>query len=151
MRFFPGCAGSVWMYQWKTEKKLYRNYTKMLCAVFNKSWKQHPTKQQLYSHLLFIWQTIQVRLARHADYCWTRTSDILLWTLTYGCTRVGQLVRTYISSVKYWMQSKRPFRNNGHYRWMGRESGNSMLSAQLDDDDDYIQIVISEEIRLSWE
>ena len=33
-------------------------------AVFNKSWKQHLTKQQLCSHLPPISQTIQVR---HAD------------------------------------------------------------------------------------
>ena len=27
------------------------NYTRMLCAVFNKYWKQHPTKQSLLIHL----------------------------------------------------------------------------------------------------
>ena len=34
----------------RTEKKLSRNYMKTLCAVLNKSWKQHPTKQQLYGN-----------------------------------------------------------------------------------------------------
>ena len=29
------------------ENKLDRNYTRMLRKVFNKSWTQHPTKQQL--------------------------------------------------------------------------------------------------------
>ena len=33
------------------EKKLDGNYTRMLRAVLNKSWKQHPTKQQPYGHL----------------------------------------------------------------------------------------------------
>ena len=33
------------------EKKLGGNYTRMLWAVLNKSWRQHPTKQQLYGHL----------------------------------------------------------------------------------------------------
>ena len=28
-------------------------------TIFNKSWKQHPMKQQLYSHLLPISKTIQ--------------------------------------------------------------------------------------------
>ena len=32
------------------EKKLVGNYTRMLQAVFNKSWRQYPTKQQLYGH-----------------------------------------------------------------------------------------------------
>ena len=33
------------------EKKLDGNYTRMLQAILNKSWRQHPTKQQLYGHL----------------------------------------------------------------------------------------------------
>ena len=40
------------------EKKLEGNSTRMLRAVLNKSWKQHPTKQQLYGHLPPILQTI---------------------------------------------------------------------------------------------
>ena len=32
-------------------KKLYGNYTRMLRAILNKSWWQHPTRHQLYSHL----------------------------------------------------------------------------------------------------
>ena len=27
---------------------LYGNYTRMLRVILNKSWRQHPTKQQLY-------------------------------------------------------------------------------------------------------
>ena len=33
------------------EKKLVGKDIRMLCALMNKSWKQHPAKQQLYSHL----------------------------------------------------------------------------------------------------
>ena len=32
------------------EKKFNGNYTRMLRAILNKSWRQNPTKQQLYSH-----------------------------------------------------------------------------------------------------
>ena len=42
-----------------SEKKLDGNYTRILHAVLNKSWKQQPTKQQLYSNLPPILQTIQ--------------------------------------------------------------------------------------------
>ena len=35
----------------RMEKKRDGNYTKMLRAILNNSWKQHPTKQQLYGHL----------------------------------------------------------------------------------------------------
>ena len=32
------------------EKKLEGNYTRILRAILNKSWRQYPTKQQLYGH-----------------------------------------------------------------------------------------------------
>ena len=41
--------------------KLDGNYTRMLREILNKSWRQHPTKQQLYGHQLSITKTIQVR------------------------------------------------------------------------------------------
>ena len=46
------------------EKKLDGNYARMLLTYLNKSWKQHPTEQQLYGHLSPISQTIQVRQTR---------------------------------------------------------------------------------------
>ena len=49
------------------EKNLESNYTGMLQAVLNKSWRQHPTKLQLYDHLPPIPKTIQVRRTRHAQ------------------------------------------------------------------------------------
>ena len=33
------------------EEKLDGNYTRMLQAILNKSWGQHPTKQRLYGPL----------------------------------------------------------------------------------------------------
>ena len=82
------------------EKKLDSNYTRMLWAVLNKSWWQHPTKQQLYGHLPLIMKTIQVRQTRHAGYCWRSKdeliSNVFLWTPSHGWTKVGQPARTYI-------------------------------------------------------
>ena len=43
-----GCT--TWTLTKRIEKKLSSNYTRMLPAIFNKSWRQNPTKQQLYSH-----------------------------------------------------------------------------------------------------
>ena len=48
------------------EKKFDGNYTRMLQAILNRSWRQHPTKQQLYDHLPPITKTIQVRRTRYA-------------------------------------------------------------------------------------
>ena len=82
------------------KKKLNRNYSKMLYAIFNKSLKQHPTKQQLYSHLLLISQTIQVRWAICTWHYWKSKdklrSDVLFWTPTQGQTSVGWPAKTYI-------------------------------------------------------
>ena len=76
--------------------------------ILNKSWRQHPTKQQLYGHLPPITKTIQVRPSRHARYCWRSRdeliSDVLLWTPSRGRakarTYILQLEPTYCSSVR---------------------------------------------------
>ena len=51
-----GCI--TWTLTKHMEKKLDGNYTRML---LNKSWRQHPTEQQLYGHLPPITKTIQIR------------------------------------------------------------------------------------------
>ena len=79
------------------EKKLDENYTRILHAVKNKSWKQHPTKQQLYGHLLSISQTIQLRWTRHVGYCWKSKdkfiSKVLIW-IPINETSVVQLAKS---------------------------------------------------------
>ena len=75
----------------------------MLGAILNKSWRQHPTRRQLYGHLPPITKTIQVRRARHAGHCWRSkdelVSDVLLWTPTYGQAKAGRPARTYIQQL----------------------------------------------------
>ena len=77
-----GCT--TWMLTKSIEKKFYSNYTRMLRAILNKSWKQHPTKQQLYSNLPPISKTIQIRRTRHVGLGWRSKgeliSNFLLWT-----------------------------------------------------------------------
>ena len=62
-------GGTTWMLTKQMEKKLDGNYTRMLQAILNKSWRQHSTKQQLYGHLPPITKTIQVRQTRHVGHC----------------------------------------------------------------------------------
>ena len=62
-----GCT--TWTLSKRLEKKLDGNYTRMLRAILNKSWRQHPTRHQLYGHLPPITKTIQVRRTRHAGHC----------------------------------------------------------------------------------
>ena len=96
-----GCT--IWMLTKRLEKKLDGNYTRMLRAILNKSWQQHPTKHQLYGHLPPIRKTIQVRRTRHTGHCWKSrdelTSDELLWTPTYGRAKAGRPARTYIQQL----------------------------------------------------
>ena len=58
-----GCT--TWTLTKRMEKKFDVNYARMLRAILNQSWRQHPTKQQLYSQLAPITKTIQVKRTRH--------------------------------------------------------------------------------------
>ena len=122
-----GCT--TWMLTKRLEKKLDGNYTRMLSAILNKSWRQHPTWHQLYGHLPPITKTIQVRRTRHSGHCWRSKdellSDILLWTPRYGQTKAVRPARTYIQQ-KQWVIGR-----SGE-----RGSGISVLAAWHDDDDD---------------
>ena len=111
----------------------------MLRAILNKSWRQHPTRHQLYGHLPPITKTIQVRRTRHAGHCWKSRDelirDVLLWTPTHGRAKAGQ--HTFSSYVR--IRDVVLKTNLG--RWtIGRSgergSGISVLPARHDDDDD---------------
>ena len=71
-----GCT--TWTLTKQLEKKLNGNYTRMLRAILNKSW-------------------------RHAGHCWRSRneliSDVFLWTPTYGRAKAGRLARTYIQQL----------------------------------------------------
>ena len=107
-----GCT--TWTLTKRLEKKLDGNYTRMLRAILNKSWWQHPTRHQLYGHLPPIMKTIQVRRTRHAGHCWRSRDelirDVLLWTPhTWPCK--SRTTSTNIHSAAMWgygMLSWRP-------------------------------------------
>ena len=96
-----GCT--TWILTKRMEKELDSNYTRMLPAILNKSWRQHPTKQQLYGQLPPITKTIQVRLIRYEGHCWRSRdeliSDILLWISSHGLVKAGRTARTYIQQL----------------------------------------------------
>ena len=112
---------------------------RMLRAILNKFWWQHPTRHQRYGHLPPITKTIRVRRTRHAGHCWRSRdeliSDVLLWTPTYGRAKAVRPARTYI-------QQDTGCSPEGQRRWkIGRSgesgSGISVLAARHDDDDIY--------------
>ena len=123
----------------RLEKKLDGNYTRMLRAILNKSWRQHPTRHQLYGHLPPRTKTIQARRSRHAGHCWRSRdeliSDVLLWTPSYGRAKAGRPARTYIQQLcedtgcssedlpeamndrEKWREKVRDIRASGSTRW----------------------------------
>ena len=96
-----GCT--TWTLIKRLEKKHDGNYTRMLRAILNRSWRQHLTRSQLYSHLPPITKTIHVRRTRHAGHYWRSRdeiiSDVLLWTPTHGRAKAGWPARTYIQQL----------------------------------------------------
>ena len=125
----------------RLEKKVDGNYTRMLRAILNKSWRQHPTRHQLYGHLPPNTKTIQVRRTRHAGHCRRSKdeliSDLLLWTPAYGRAKAGRPAWTYIqqlcedtgcspedlqeavSDKEKWQERVRDIRASGTTWWWG--------------------------------
>ena len=121
------------------EKKLDGNYTRMLRAILNMSWRQHPTKQQLHGYLPPITKTIQGRRTRHAGHCWRSgdelRSDIILWIPSHGQVKAGRPARTCIqqlcevtgcgpedlpeamNNMEEWWERVRDIRVGGTTRW----------------------------------
>ena len=134
-----GCT--TWTLTKRLEKKLDGNYTRMQRAILKESWRQHPTRHQLYGHLPPITKTIQVKWTRHVGYCW-RSSDelirnVLLWTPTYGRAKAGRPARTYIwqlcedtgcspedlpEAMNYRQERVRDIRASGMIWWWWRRS-----------------------------
>ena len=121
----------------------------MLRAILNKSWKQHPTKQQLYGHLLPITKTINVRRTRHTGHCWRSRdeliSDVLLWASSHGRAKAG---RTYIQKLcegTGFSPEDLPEAMNNRDGWRKRVRDIRAGDTQDDDDDDgdiYIYICV---------
>ena len=121
-----GCT--TWTLTKRMEKKPDGNYTRMLRAILKKSWRQHPTKQQLYGHLPPITKTMKARRTRHAGHCWRSKdkfiSDVLRWIPTYSSSVP---IRDVVLKTcrKQWTIKK------GNERG----SGKSVLKTWHDDDD----------------
>ena len=134
-----GCT--TWTLTKRLGEKLDGNYTRMLRAILNRSWRQHPTNQQLYGNLPPITKTIQIRQTRHAGQCWRSRndliSDVLLWTLHMAERMQGdQLEPTHSSSVRIqgvilWTCRKRWTIGRGGEKG----SGISVPMARHDEDD----------------
>ena len=92
-----GCT--TWTLNKFMERNLDCNCARMLRAILNKSWRQHPKKLQLYGHLRPIIKTIKIRRAGHCR----RSKDKLMYS--WGPLHIDEqrqdvhLEPTYSSSV----------------------------------------------------
>ena len=129
------------------EKKLDDNYTRILRAILNKSWRQHPTKKQLYGHQPPITKTIKVTRTRHAGHCWRSREELIsdvhlftwpMYTPSHDREKTGWPAWTYIQLLSEDLgcsPEDLPETMNDMEEW--REgSGISVLVARQDDDDD---------------
>ena len=148
--FFQAAVALILLYGYTTwtltkrlEKKLNGNYTRMLRAILNKSWWQHPTRHQLYGHLPPITKTIQVRRTRHARHCWRSRDELISGMYSYGPPHMAvqkqddQHEHTFSSYVRI----RDVVLKTCLRRWTigksgERRSGISVLPARHDDDDD---------------
>ena len=140
-----GCT--TWTLTKRLEKKLDGNYTRILQTILNKSWRQHPTRHQLYGHLPPITKTIQVRQTRHAGHCWRSRdeliSDVLLWTSTYSWAKAGRPARTYIQQLcedTGCSPEDRPEAMNDREKW--RERIRDIRDGACHDDDDDFNFIL---------
>ena len=96
-------GSTAWTLTSSLESKLDGTYTRMLRAVLDISWEQHPTRKRLYGKLPTISSTIREQRTQYAGHCWRSkgelVSDLLLWTPKHGHTRVGRPCRTYIEQL----------------------------------------------------
>ena len=120
---------------------------RMVRALLNKSWKQHPMKQHLYGHLPPISKILQIRRTRHVGYCCRSKdvliSDVLLSTPSHGRSSVGQLTRAYLQQFctdTGCCLEDLPDAMDDRDEWRGSEK--SVLVERYDDDEYIIYHII---------
>ena len=113
----------------------------MLRTILKKSWRQHPTRHQVYGTLPPITKTIQVRRTRNAGHCWRSRdeliSDVPLWTPSYGREKQDdQHENTFSSYVRIRDVALKTCQRQWTIGRSGkRGSGISVLDARQDDDE----------------
>ena len=124
------------------ERRLDGNYTRMLRAVLNKSWRQHPRDSNYTDTCPPSQKLYKFDEPDTQGHCWRSKdeliSDVLLWTPAHGCAGVGRPARTYIQQL---CEDTGCNPEDLRGRWMigrngGRRSGISAQAARHDDDDD---------------
>ena len=133
------CGCTTWTLTKRLKKKLDGNYTRMLWAILDMSWRQHPTRHQLYAQLLSVAKTIQVRRRTLLEkqgrtYQWCTPMEPRIWPSKSRTTSSNIYTAAY-------MRIRDIVLKTCQKRWMigrsgERGSGISVLAARYDDGDD---------------
>ena len=96
--------GSVsWTLTKALEKRISGNYTRMLRAIRNRSWKDHPSNKEIYSNIPDICTSIRQQILRFSGHCWRNkcelASDIILWQPTKSERKIRRPRRTYVDQL----------------------------------------------------
>ena len=86
-----GCT--TWTLTKRLVEKLDGNYTGMLRAILNKSWRQHSQGTNYTATCLPLRKLSKLDEPDMQD---ELISDVFLWTPTYGQAKAGRPARTYI-------------------------------------------------------
>ena len=96
-------GSTTWTLTKQLEKKIDGNYTRMLRAILNISWKEHPSKERLYGTFPPISQVIREQRLRFVGHCWRSKDEIvqsvLLWRPNHGKRNRGRPSKTYIHQL----------------------------------------------------
>ena len=94
------------------------NYTRMLQAILNKSWRQHPTRHQLYGHLPPSMKTIQTCRTllekQGRAHKWCTPMDPHIWPGKIRTTSSN------IHTAAMWGYGMSPWRPNEREKWRER-------------------------------
>ena len=95
---------SVWCLNPSSPSSMEPGYNRMLRAILNISWRQHPTKLQLHGPIPNISTIVSERRMRFAGHCWRAKQelaiDLLLWSPNHGKRRVDRRPAiTYIDQL----------------------------------------------------
>ena len=94
---------TTWTLTKQQEASLDGTYTRLLRTALNISWKKHPTKKRIYSHLSPISTSIRERRLKLAGHLWRNkqelASDVLFWDPKQGKRSIGRPHRTYIDQL----------------------------------------------------
>ena len=125
-------------------KKFDGNYTRMMQATLNNSWRQHPTKQQLYGHQPPITKTIKIRQTRLAEHCWRSRDELVRPVDPFTWTSKGRAISSNIHTYMQQLCADTGYGINRKQWTIGRcgerGPGISVLIARHDDIYVYIYI-----------